>query len=47
MEILHHFRTGNAIMNICRSTGFKEKMFRGDFFCHYSDKEGNFIMSKY
>lgn len=46
MEILHHFKYGNAVMNICRSTSFKEKMFRGDFFCYYSDKEGIFIMSK-
>lgn len=46
MDIIHHFNYGNAVMNICRSTGFKEKMFRGDFFCHYSDKDGNFIMSE-
>lgn len=46
MEILHHFKYDNAVMNICRSTGFKEKIFRGNFFCHYSDKEGNFIMSE-
>ena len=46
MEILHHFKYDNAVMNICRSTEFKEKTFRGNFFCHYSDKDGNFIMSK-
>lgn len=46
MEILYHFKYDNAVMNICRSTGFKEKTFRGNFFCHYSDKDGNFIMSE-
>ncbi len=37
MEILHHFEYGNAMMNICRSTGFKEKMFKGEFFCYLPD----------
>lgn len=46
MEIIHHFEYDNAKMNICRSTSFKEKMFRGNFFCHYSDKQGNYSDSK-
>lgn len=42
MEILHHFEYDKAKMNICRSTSFKEKLFIGNLFCHYSDENGIF-----
>lgn len=45
MEILHQFKHGNAEMNICHSTSFWERMSKGEYFCHYSDENGNFIQS--
>lgn len=45
MEILHQFKHGNAMMNICHSTSFGEKVSKGEYFCHYSDKNGTFIQS--
>ena len=46
MEIIHHFVHSNAIMNICRSTSFMEKVSKGDYFCHYSDRNGTLISSE-